>query len=252
MAATLRPSITAGLERNLSHVVGPGDAKAAAKRGIGSYARYWAEALRIPHLTDAQVDRRFTFTNYHHILDSKAAGFGPILVLPHLGQWEWAAAWLGRIDHSPVAAVVERLEPPEVFEWFTDLRESYDVSVIPLGPEAFPRLTKVVRDKQTVCLLADRDIQESGSPVSFFGAQTTLPSGPAVLSCRTGAPLLPVSVSYQGDYVHCQIGEPRWPAKAGKFRDRVHSATQDVAEDLEKLITQAPEQWHVLSPVWSS
>ena len=38
---------------------------------------------------------------------------GPILALPHLGGWEWAAFWLTRITGSAVcSAVVEELGPP--------------------------------------------------------------------------------------------------------------------------------------------
>ena len=44
-----------------------------------------------------------------------------ILALPHLGGWEWAGRWIADRGH-PITVVVERIEPPELFEWFADLR----------------------------------------------------------------------------------------------------------------------------------
>ena len=39
---------------------------------------------------------------------------------------------------------------------------------------------------------------------------------------------------------------------AGKLRQDVARVTQDLARDFEFLISQAPEQWHMLSPNWPS
>ena len=44
-----------------------------------------------------------------------------ILALPHLGGWEWAGRWLVDRGHG-LTVVVERLDPPELFDWFADLR----------------------------------------------------------------------------------------------------------------------------------
>ena len=107
------------LERNLS-AVGVTDPRASARKGIGAYAKYWVDTLRLPNLSEAAIDRRFSFLNYHHILDVQSDGKTPIMVLPHLGSWEWAAAWLGKLEGQRVVAVVEQLEPVEVFEWFKE------------------------------------------------------------------------------------------------------------------------------------
>ena len=57
------------------------------------------------------------------------------MALPHLGGWEWAGFWLAQVQDIPVTAVVEQLEPPELFEWFVGLRRSFGMEVVPLGPE---------------------------------------------------------------------------------------------------------------------
>jgi len=240
--------------------------------GFGSYARYWVESLRLPTLDVRRIDRGFSFVGYEHIVQVRAGGKGPILVLPHLGGWEWAAAWLGRVAEVPVTAVVERLEPDDVFAWFTELRASWGVDVVPLGSDAFARLTAAVRKRHIVCLLADRDIGDSGVEVEFFGEMTTMPVGPAVLAYRTGAPILPTAVFFSGRQRLCRVGTPIWPddddggrptsrsagdgpapsSRRGRGRDRYRRMTEQVTIELERLIAQAPDQWHLLEPNWPS
>ena len=61
---------------------------------------------------------------------------GPILAMPHLGSWEWSGYWLSRVKGHPVTAVVERIEPPALFEWFVGFRQRIGMNVVPLGPDA--------------------------------------------------------------------------------------------------------------------
>ncbi len=258
------------LQRVGDHAAGAGDRDQdrgrpipAVGAGFGSYARYWVESFRLPSVGLRQLDRGFSFIGYEHIEGVRASGIGPVLVLPHLGGWEWAAAWLGRVAEVPVTAVVERLEPQDVFDWFKDLRSTWGVEVIPLGSDAFARTVRAVRDRRIVCLLADRDIGGTGVEVEFFGERTTLPLGPAVVASRTGAPILPTAVFFSGRQRICRVGAPiyvddvdptggRSGADGARLRGRArhHALTQRMATEFERLIEQAPEQWHLLEPNW--
>lgn len=242
----------AQLQRHLERV-GVADGETAMRRGFGSYGRYWVESFRIPFLTDRTIDRGFSFVGYHKIEQVRACGYGPILVLPHLGGWEWAAAWLGRIAKVDVTAVVEKLEPPEVFDWFSRLRQAYGVNVVPLGPQAMVELLSAVKRRDVICLLSDRDIGGNGIPVQFFGEETSLPVGPALLARRSGAPVLPTAVYFDGRRRICVIGDPFWPdqfEEKGKALNR--RIMQEVAQRLEAMISDAPDQWHLLEPNWPS
>ncbi len=231
--------------------------EALVKAGLASYARYWAETLRMPHLDADTLERGLRVSGYEHIRAARARGVGPILALPHLGGWEWAAAYLGRVAEVPVSAVVERLRPDDLFEWFTELRSSYGVHVIPADGSAFAALTEAVRQRHVVCLLSDRDLAGGGIEVEFFGRSTTLPAGPAMLARRTGAPLHPCAVFFantdgQAPHLghHCVIGDPIPIDPAAKLKPELARVTQELARRLERLIDKAPEQWHVLEPLF--
>ena len=219
-----------------------------------SYARYYIESFRLPTLSREQVASTMTCEGYYeNMLPALEQGHGVILALPHLGGWEWAGRWAADLGNK-MTVVVEPIEPPELFEWFAELRRKFGMTVIPLGPDAGPAVLKSLRNNEVLCLLSDRDITGGGIEVEFFGEQTTLPAGPATLALRTGAALLPTAAYFtdRGVGHHGVIGAPMNCERRGKLRQDVQRITQDLAYELEKLISRAPEQWHLLQPNWPS
>ena len=222
----------------------------ATGRVFASYADYWYRSLRLPAMDTAELGRRFSIDGYRHLEEARTVGPGPILALPHLGTWEWAGLWLARVKRVPVSAVVERLKPPELFEWFRELRAALGIEVIPLGEGAGTQVLRSVADGRVVCLLSDRLVGGSGVDVEFFGETTRLPAGPATLALRSGAPLLPVGVYDTPDGCHA-IVRPAVPAeRTGRLRDDVTRMTTALAIELEWLISRAPDQWHLVQPNW--
>lgn len=236
--------------------VDPGLRGAALRRRVqqvyASYGRYYGESFRLPSIGADELDARFTHEGFERVQAAVDDGIGPLLCLPHLGSWEWSAFWLTRVRGIGITAVVERIEPPDLFDWFVEFREGIGMEIVPLGPEAGRATVAAVKAGRAIALLCDRDIGRGGVEVTFFGERTTLPSGPAVLALRTGAPLLPTAV-YDAGHGHHGVVRPPVPAeREGSFREDVARVTQDLAAELEVLIRRAPEQWHLMQPNWPS
>jgi lauroyl/myristoyl acyltransferase len=219
---------------------------------FASYARYWVDSFRLPDLSPEQVDDGFDFEGYEHIGGAIARGEGPIVVLPHLGGWEWAAFWITRVMGLDLTAVVEPVRPPELFEFFVDLRSALGMHIVPLGPNAGREVLSAIRHNHVTVLLADRDIGGGGVEVEFFGERTTLPSGQVTLAMRSGAPLIPAAVLFRGAGHHAVVRAPMDLTRQGSFRDDVTRLTQEMAYELESLIRLAPDQWHLQQPNWPS
>lgn len=225
----------------------------AVQQAFDYYARYYVESFRLPSMSSAAVARPFTIDGWQQVLDGLEEGNGVILALPHLGGWEWAGRWMTDQGFK-MTVVVEALDPPELFDWFVELRQELGMTVVPTGPKAGPAVLKALRANEAVCLLCDRDLDRSGVEVEFFGERTTLPAGPATLSIRTGAPLLPVGCYFTARYNgHHTLVRPAVPTvRRGGLRDDVGRVTQALARELEFLIRRAPEQWHLFQPNWPS
>ena len=229
------------------------DLDRAVDATFDSYARYWIESFRLPQLPPAEVAHHFGVEGYHHIAESLAAGRGTILVLPHLGGWEWAGFWLTQVMHLDVTVVVEPVEPPALFDFFTEFRRQLGMNIVPLGPTAGGEILRALKANHVVCLLSDRDIVGDGVELEFFGEVTTLPAGPATLGLRTGARLIPVGCYFEGSRGHHAVVQAPVPAvRQGRLRADVARVTGDLAVRLEELIRAAPEQWHLQQPNWPS
>jgi len=217
-----------------------------------SYARFWVESFRLPGTSLETLDAGIRVDGFDHITDGLAAGRGVILATPHLGGWEWCGFWLCQVSEVPVTVVVETVEPPELFEFFMELRADYGLHIVPLGPAAGGEVLKALKANHIVCLLSDRDLVGDGMEVDFFGERTTLPGGPATLALRTGAPLLPTALFHDGT-THRALVHPPLPAeREGRLRFDVARVTQALAHELEDFIRLAPHQWHLQQPNWPS
>ncbi len=246
----------AQVERNLRRVDpsidGP-ELREKVRQTFESYARYYEESFRLPGTSAAELDAGFTHEGYEHLDAALDAGNGAIMAMPHLGGWEWSGFWLTQVKGLPVTAVVERLDPPELFDWFVGLRQSFGFEVVALGPEAGTATARALKANHTLALLCDRDLAGNGPEVDFFGERTTLPGGPATLALRTGAPILPTAIYFDGPTSrHAVVRPPLDTTRHGRLREDVQRVTQDLAIALEELIRRAPEQWHLLQPNWPS
>jgi KDO2-lipid IV(A) lauroyltransferase len=227
--------------------------RGVVRRTFASYAHYWVESFRLPGTDPETLDRGLRPEGFEHIERAVAAGNGCILAMPHLGAWEWSAFWLTTFHGYPVTAVVEAVEPPELAAWFTGLRTTLGMEVVPLDGSAGTASTRALRANRVLALLCDRDVAGGGVEVEFFGERTTLPAGPATLALRTGAPIVPATTYFDDDRGHHGVARPPLDtARRGKLRDDVARITQDIAHELEAMIRHAPEQWHLLQPNWPS
>jgi KDO2-lipid IV(A) lauroyltransferase len=254
-SASLSPTRRAMVARHLQRVdptLEGARLELAVRRAFASYGRYFAESFRLPSLDVRRVEADFSYEGFDHIQRARAAGTGAILTLPHLGGWEWAAYWTTQVVGVPVTAVVEPLQPRELFEFFRAYRAELGMNVVPLGPKAATEVIRAIRERHVICLLSDRDITGDGVEVEFFGERTTLPAGPATLAIRTGAPLLPSAIYFRGNHHYARIGAPLAYERRGRLREDITRITQDIAFALEELIRDAPTQWHLQQPNWPS
>jgi lauroyl/myristoyl acyltransferase len=224
----------------------PDELDALTRAGMRSYLRYWQEAFRLPDWDDARIVGRVRTVNEKFLRDAHDAGKGVICALPHLANYDHAGAWAGRTG-MPVSTVAERLRPESLFDRFVAYRAKLGMEVLPLtgsDDHVFGVLAERLRSGGFVCLVADRDLSERGVPVKFFDRQSRMPAGPAALSVRTGAPLIPATLHYDGpDLVitfHDPIDRTGGPARM----------TQRCADAFALGIAEHPQDWHMLQRIF--
>lgn len=230
------------------------DALTAARSMFRAYGRYWAETFWFRPRKAAGIRAHTTLIGVEHLVGVRDRGDAMIVALPHMGNWEMAAT-AGETVGVRVTAVAEALANRRVVEWFLAMRESVGIDIVLTGRGSgtMRALLQALKDRRVVALLSDRDVTGSGIPTEFFGEVTALPAGPASLSNRTGAPILPVASYFKKGRGHTIIiGAPIEPPSEGSKDERVAVQTRLLAAELENLIRRDPAQWHILQPNWPS
>ena len=248
------------LEANLVRVLGPDvDGKrlrALSRESMRSYARYWLEVFRLPVMpVQRLIDGMVTEGPFDDVWVSLSEGRGVIFALPHMGNWDQAAAWIMAEGAGSITAVMERLKPESVFDKFVAFREGLGMEVLPAsgGARPFGILAQRLRAGKVVVLVADRDVTGTGIEVDFFGETCMMQPGAAALAVQTGAELRPATLWFAGeDGWGAGIGDPIPVPADGSRKDKVAVMMQEVARFFEDGIRRHPEDWHMLQPLFVS
>jgi KDO2-lipid IV(A) lauroyltransferase len=254
VAHDLLPGVRSTVARNQSLVLGEPVSsdlvRAATREAFDLYARYWFDTFRIPVMDEDRFRRSFVFDHLERIDAALAGGRGVIAALPHMGNWD-AAGHAIAIRGIPIAAVAEELQPPQLLDLFMEHRRQLGMRIVPLvsGTGVTRQLTELLADNWVVALVADRALSGRGVEVRMFGATRTLPSGPAMLSLSTGAPLLVCPVYTTDDGWRCRIGERLSVDRTTSLRADVTALTRLMASEFERAIAARSVDWHMFQPV---
>ena len=221
----------------------------AVKAGMRSYLRYWCDTFRLPKWSHDQIVDRVTVINDHYLRDALAAGTGAIVSLPHAGNWDHAGAYYCETG-APIVTVAEHLEPERLFKKFLAYRESLGMEVLDASARSLALLSQRLRQGRLIALVADRDLSKNGVNVDFFGHPARMPAGPAVLSIRTGAPLLTAFVRYLETGIEITFEEAIAVPVEGKQAEKIAQMIQESATRLERHLTHHLTDWHMLQRIW--
>ncbi len=254
-AHALMPGLRATVAANQARVLGlPADdpvVRASTREAFRLYARYWAETFRFSLLTDEETLARTPVTGYEHVEQAFAQGRGVICVLPHLGNWDVGGRYMAARGHS-VVSVAEELRPQRLFELFLAHRQALGLEILGLSGDGRVgrRLARRLHENRMVALVADRDLGGRGMEVEMFGRPRRLPTGPALLSLTTGAPIL-VTPTYQiaGGW-RIVFGAPLTIEPTGERGADVATLTRLMGAEFERAISAAPADWHLFQPGW--
>lgn len=239
------------LRRNLARVVpqaGEAELDELTRDALRSYARYWCEAFRLPIVPVDELLAGVEIAGREYLDAALAEGNGAVVALPHTGNFDVVGVWAVH-HYGGLTTVAQRLRPESLYRRFAAYRESLGFEILPLtgGETSTPRtLLARLRANKIICLVSERDITDTGVPVTFFGEETTMPAGPARLASVTGAALLPLGAWFTDTGWGYRIHPPiRVSGRAG-----VAAATQALADVFAGDIAAHPVDWHLMQPLW--
>ena len=219
------------------------------KLGMRSYLRYWFDTFRLSKWSKNRIISTTQVIRENLLRDPIQSKQGCIVALPHAGNWDHAAAYFCSTGIT-LTAVVEKLKPEAIFKKFLTYRESIGIEAISHKEKTIPILTERLQAGKLIALVADRDMSRNGIEVNFFGKTSKMPSGPAILAIKTGAPLITAYVRYTPSGIEIIFDETLKPTNSGSEEEQIKIITQSMADNFAKRIKENPVDWHMLQRIW--
>ena len=252
----LWPSKRRIIKHNAAHVlslpVSHRDVAGMARGIYGTYSRFTIEIMRLPGLPADEPERLMIKEGEQHddflalCRRCRAEGRGIIAVSGHIGSIEvFAGAYAN--EGLPTYGLADDSAFPELFELLNASRARWGVTIIPW--KRLRDIFRVMRKPAILGMVVDWGFRSDDLPVKLFGSWTTLPAGPATLAARTRATIVPVVARRTEDgryrpemYGPIEVADTSPAALA--------TATQAIADALQDMIAQAPDQWYTFKPMW--
>ncbi len=168
---------------------------------------------------------------------SKLPEEGGFLLTAHIGNWELMGALFSKLSGGKLAVVAKPLKNKRVNRLINSIRESWGVRVIPTG-KGLEILRELKRGNFVGILLDQRPKVKEGYLTTFLGRKAYTNKGLALLSLKTGKPVIPAFCFLEGEKYRIEIYEPIYPK--GKTPQEL---TQLYTTAIEKAVRKHPEQW---------
>ncbi len=167
-------------------------------------------------------------------------GTGIIFLTAHQANWE--IPFLFMTQHYPGVAIGRPIKNKRLYNWVLSMREKYKGRIV-MPKHAIKEGLAALKRGHFLGIVGDQAFP--GSPYSFplFGTRAWTASTPALLSYRTGAPLVVASTErIKGKYA-ITVHPPLWPDLEKPMKEEVSRLMDSAMGYLEKSIEERPDEW---------
>jgi len=228
----------------------PEERKILAKKCYISSAKTFIEIMTIPAMKYEEIKNYFGDQPVKFVQDFHAKGKGVILMTAHFGNWEVAALGFSRKMGIRFAALAQPQRNDYVTRWMEKQRTKWGNHIYKTGNAAMT-LFRALKNGEIIAVVGDQRGPEDGIRVPFFGRQSAVNEGIAVLALKTGAPIIFSITIRQSNNTYvtevCEVSMENLPE--GKQEKIVEISRRHTAI-LEEYIRKYPEQWFWMHNRW--
>ncbi|HEV2065050.1 MAG TPA: lysophospholipid acyltransferase family protein, partial [Thermoanaerobaculia bacterium] len=251
------PKYLAAVRSNLAIILGePADSALVRRKAvelIDAHLAAWEDflhfATRPPEESARLVE---SVVGFDRILEGRARGKGVLLLTAHLGNWEVGGLMLAEVK-QPIHVVLVPDIYPAVERTRRRLHERAGVNEIPIDSSFGPTLAvlRALERNAIVAMQGDRDFNNTGVAVPFFGRDAFFPRGPLRVAMATEAVVLPAFIVRVPDGRYRAIlEEPLAIERGGDREAALRENLRRYVAILERYIRASPEQWYCFYPFW--
>jgi len=244
------------IRKNLQVAFGPSCDNQLVEDLTGRVARnlglIFAETLLSGSRKKDTILDNITVHGTENLDNALACGKGIMAVSAHLGNFSLIGAKMISAGY-PFTMLVKESKYPGIAGVSREIQKKQGGHFIYIDPwaKALRQIMSALRNNEIVCLLADENKKDSETIVEFFGHPAPTATGPAVLSLRTGALVVPIFIVRHADSSHTIFIEPHLnPVLTGNRAEDIFTITTAYTKVIEHYVRKYPDQWFWVNRRW--
>lgn len=227
-------------KRTLSNLslAGIDDLKKTAK---GSFQNLAITLLEYPKFARMKtIDGVLSCENPEQAKQLIDQGSGVIFFCGHQANWE--LLFLEGTSRMPGVAIGRPIKNKTLYSWVVSIREKFGGKII-TPKQTIKEGLRALKQGKFLGIVGDQALPESDYAFDFFGRRAWTTPAPAILSYRTGCPILVATIKRtRGKYV-IHYSDPIWPNTDAPLQEEIHRMMKESLLILEEDIRKRPEQW---------
>lgn len=167
-------------------------------------------------------------------------GTGIIFFCGHQANWE--LLFLEGTQRMPGVAVGRPIKNPLLYKWIVSIREKFGGKII-TPKETIKEGLRALKKGKFLGIVGDQALPESDYNFDFFGRRAWTTPAPAILSYRTGCPIMVATIRREKGKYLIHYSDPIWPKQDTSMEEEIHRMMKKSLLILEGDIRKRPDQW---------
>lgn len=194
--------------------------------------------------TPENINKYVTYNISEEIKQALADPKGTVCASAHYGNWEISGLSLSLLFRG-IVSVGRPMDNPKLSKYIFSKRKSFKQEICP-QEGALKRLLIGLKQHKLLGILIDQHPGDTnGAATTFFSLPVRTHDTPALLSLKTGAPLLLIVTRRLNDYFHFELlmRGPFTIKPSGDMTKDAQLLTQKINDEFEKIVREDPSQW---------
>lgn len=237
--------------RTIKHILHSGitdnyeEAKNIAFKNFISLGKVAVEFVKLDQiLTLKNINKYITYNISEEIKQALSDPKGTVCASAHYGNWEISGLSLSLLFRG-IVSIGRPMDNPKLSKYIFSKRQSFKQEIYP-QEGALKRLVIGLKQHKLLGILIDQHPGDNnGAETTFFSLPVRTHDTPALLSLKTGAPLLLIVTRRLDNDFHFELimRGPFSITPSGDTARDTQMLTQKINDELEKIVRENPSQW---------
>jgi KDO2-lipid IV(A) lauroyltransferase len=189
---------------------------------------------------DKNIHKTVFCTNPEEANKILQTGQGIIFFCAHQANWE--VLFLDGTSRMPGVAIGQPIANKYLYHWIQCMRQKFGGLMID-PKQSVKEGLRALKRGSFLGIVGDQALPEGGFSSPFLGRPAFTSPLPAILSHKTGAPIIvATTVRKQGSY-YIEYSAPFWPDEKKSMDEDIQRLMIAILQVLQETIKQHPEQW---------